>query len=187
MNTSLLHNRFRRGFLAGTLLLLVACTSTSVPAGIQAVSNFDLQRYLGRWFEIARLDHRFEKGMSDVSATYALQPNGSVSVTNRGYLAEQSKWREAIGKAVLTGSPTTASLKVSFFGPFYGGYHVVALDPEYQWALVIGPDLSYCWILARSKQVSAAQRANILEKARAFGVNTDALIWVTQTRQDPAH
>jgi apolipoprotein D and lipocalin family protein len=124
--------------------------------------------------------------MHNVSATYIAQPDGSVRVVNRGHIASTDTWKQAVGKALFTGAPTTGSLKVSFFGPFYGGYHVTALDPQYRWALVVGPDLSYCWILARDKQLSADQRAAIIDKARSIGVNTDALIWVAHDRQDPA-
>ena len=166
---------------------LAACAPTTPPLGIQAVKPFDLARYQGRWYELARLDHRFERGMTDVSATYNAQPDGSVRVLNRGYDTGKGEWREALGKALFTGAPDTASLKVSFFGPFYGGYHVAALDADYGWALVVGPDLDYCWVLARDKQLEPALRDAITARAKALGVNTSALIWVTHQRQDPAH
>ena len=167
--------------------VMAGCANTSPPPGVEAVSPFDLQRYQGRWYELARLDHSFERGMTDVSATYTPQADGSVRVVNRGFAAASGQWREAVGKALFTGAPTTGSLKVSFFGPFYGGYHVAALDPDYRWALVLGPDASYCWILARDKQLDAAQRDAIVARAQALGVDTHALIWVTHKRQDPAH
>ena len=166
---------------------MAGCANTSPPPGVEAVTSFDLQRYQGRWYELARLDHSFERGMTDVSATYTPQADGSVRVVNRGFAAASGQWREAIGRALFTGAPTTGSLKVSFFGPFYGGYHVAALDPDYRWALVLGPDTSYCWILARDKQLDAAQRDAIVARAQALGVDTHALIWVTHKRQDPAH
>ena len=105
--------------------VLAGCSNTSPPPGVVAVKPFDLQRYQGRWYELARLDHAFERDMTDVSATYTPQPDGSVRVVNRGFDTGQDKWREAIGKAFFTGAPTTGSLKVSFFGPFYGGYHAM--------------------------------------------------------------
>ena len=166
---------------------MAGCANTSPPPGVEAVTPFDLQRYQGRWYELARLDHSFERGMTDVSATYTPQADGSVRVVNRGFAAASGQWREAVGKALFTSAPTTGSLKVSFFGPFYGGYHVAALDPDYRWALVLGPDTSYCWILARDKQLDAAQRDAIVARAQALGVDTHALIWVTHKRQDPAH
>ncbi len=172
--------------VAGTGLLLAGCANTRPPPGVAAVSPFDVQRYTGRWYELARLDHAFERGMTDVSASYTSQADGSVRVVNRGYAPATGQWREAVGKALFTGARTTGSLKVSFFGPFYGGYHVVALDPGYRWALVLGPDTGYAWILARDKQLPAAQREDIVARVRALGVDTSALIWVAHERHDPS-
>lgn len=116
-------------------LLSLSC-SVSPPAGVKPVDHFTVDRYLGTWYEIARLDHTFERGLSHVTARYALQPDGSLQVINTGYSAAKQRWRHSIGKARFLGSPQTASLKVSFFGPFYGGYHVIALDEDYRYALV---------------------------------------------------
>ena len=171
-----LSRRQRLGLLAllvvGTGLLIAGCASTRPPPGVTAVTPFDVQRYAGRWYELARLDHAFERGMTDVTATYTAQADGSVRVVNRGYASATGQWREAVGKALFTGAPTTGSLKVSFFGPFYGGYQVAALDPDYRWALVLGPEPNYCWILARDKQLPAAQRDAIVARAQALGVDT---------------
>jgi len=164
----------------GALWGLGGC-STAPPPGAVAVSPFDVSRYLGDWFEIARLDHRFERGLSRVSANYALQGDGSVAVTNRGFDAAKGTWQEAKGRAMFTGRPDTASLKVSFFGPFYGGYHVIALDPGYRWAMVVGPDTGYLWILARDRQLPADVRVRLVEQAARLGVDTKALIWVDQS------
>jgi apolipoprotein D and lipocalin family protein len=165
------------------LLLLAACTS--VPDGITPVSHFQLDRYLGKWYEIARLDHSFERGLSDVSAEYRLQADGSVEVINRGYNAEKSAWKEAVGKAQFIGDPTLGSLKVSFFGPFYGGYHVAALDErDYRWSLVVGPSRDYLWILARERHLPADVRQQLLEKASQLGFDISKLIWVSQDRPD---
>lgn len=165
--------------------LVTGCASIGPPPGVTPVAPFDFSRYQGRWYEIARLDHRFERGMTDVSAVYSNQPDGSVRVVNRGFDPSTGQWREAVGEALFSGMPTTGSLKVSFFGPFYGGYHVVALDPAYRWALVLGPDRSYCWILARDKQLDPGQREVITTQAKALGIDTTALIWVAHERQDP--
>lgn len=165
--------------------LLAGCGSSNPPPGITAVTPFDLQRYQGSWYELARLDHRFERGLTDVSAAYSPQPDGSVRVVNRGFDPSTGQWREAVGKALFTGLPTTGSLKVSFFGPFYGGYHVAALDADYRWALVVGPDRSYCWILARDKRLDPAWREAITARAKALGIDTSALLWVPHERQDP--
>ena len=163
---------------------LGAC-STAPPEGVTPVRPFDLSRYEGKWYELARLDHSFERGMSDVSATYRAQADGSVEVINRGYDSARGEWRQAVGRALFTGDPNTASLKVSFFGPFYGGYHVVALDQQnYRWAMVAGPDRDYLWILARDRQLPASVRDDLLAQARKLGFAVDKLIWVAQTRGD---
>ncbi|QLQ25967.1 MAG: lipocalin family protein [Dechloromonas sp.] len=165
-------------------LTLAAC-STAPPEGVRPVTAFDINRYLGQWYEIARLDHSFERGMSDVSATYQLQDDGSVKVINRGYDTQRRAWKEAVGRALFTGNPGTGSLKVSFFGPFYGGYHVIALDQEnYRWSLVAGPDRDYLWILARDRTLPAEVREQLVAQAQALGFATDQLIWVDQTRTE---
>ena len=175
---------FRSTFFALLLALLLSACSTSVPSGLHPVTPFELNRYLGQWYEIARLDHSFERGMSDVNATYQLLDDGSVKVINRGYNTQRQAWKEAIGRALFIGDPATASLKVSFFGPFYGGYHVIALDPDYRWSLVAGPDRDYLWILARDKTLPVEVREQLLSQAKALGFATDKLIWVEQTRSD---
>ena len=167
-----------------TLAGLSAC-STTPPDGMTAVTPFEIQRYVGKWYEIARLDHSFERGLSDVSATYRQQDDGSVEVLNRGFDSKHGEWRQAVGRAVFTGEPTRASLKVSFFGPFYGGYHVVALDQkQYRWAMVVGPDRDYLWILARDKQLPPGVREELLRQAGDQGIDVQKLIWVGQTRDD---
>lgn len=179
-------NRVSRGtFSAFAAFLMAACTS--VPEGVTPVSPFAIERYLGQWYEIARLDHSFERGLTDVSAEYRLAQDGTVEVINRGYDPAKGKWREAVGKAEFIGAPTTASLKVSFFGPFYGGYHVAELDREhYRWALVVGPDTDYLWILSRDKTLAPEVRDRLVRRAQALGFDTQSLIWVEHTRRDPA-
>jgi len=175
----------RSGILALLLALTLAACATAPPDGVRPVTAFDLNRYLGQWHEIARLDHSFERGMRDVSATYSLQEDGSVKVVNRGYDTQRQAWKEAVGRAVFLGDSSTASLKVSFFGPFYGGYHVIALDQQhYRWSLVAGPDRDYLWILARDKTLSADVRERLLGEARALGFATEKLIWVEHGRSD---
>lgn len=166
--------------LLASTLLLAAC-STLPPPGIQPVSGFELTRYSGQWHEIARLDNRFERGLSQVSATYSLNADGSIKVVNRGYDQASASWKEAQGRALFNGDSHVASLKVSFFGPFYGGYHVVALDPDYQWAMVAGNDRDYLWILARDKQLPQTVTQPLLRQAASLGFDTASLIWVKQS------
>ena len=118
-------------------------TKRTIPEGAHAVTPFDADKYLGTWYEIARFDFKFEKGLSKTTANYSLNDDGSIHVINRGYDAKKGKWKESVGKAVFVEEPDVAMLKVSFFGPFYSGYNVAALDPDYKYALVIGRNLDY--------------------------------------------
>ncbi|MEZ4483206.1 MAG: lipocalin family protein [Syntrophotaleaceae bacterium] len=166
------------------LLLLPGCGG--IPEGITPITNFELHRYLGQWYEVARLDHSFERGLSNVTASYNLRTDGGVEVINRGYNLEKQSWREARGKAYFVREPTVGQLKVSFFGPFYGGYNIIALDQrDYSYALVCGPNLRYLWILARTPRLSPAALQMLLAKARQLGFATDELIYPKHDRIPP--
>jgi len=141
---------------------------------------FELSKYLGTWYEIARLDHSFERGLSNVTAEYSLRKDGGVRVINRGYSAEEGKWEQAEGKAYFVEDSDTGHLKVSFFGPFYGAYVVFNLDEDYQQSFVSGPDRSYLWFLSRTPTVSEADKQRFIQAARAKGFDTDELIFVEQ-------
>lgn len=161
------------------LLLLTACLG--MPDGVQPVSGFEIDRYLGTWYEIARLDHSFERGLTRVTAEYSLRDDGGVRVVNRGYHAESGEWREAIGKAYFVEGESVGYLKVSFFGPFYGAYVVFELDRDgYGYSFVSGPDTSYLWLLSRTPAVPAEVVDLFLERAGALGFATDELIFVDQ-------
>jgi apolipoprotein D and lipocalin family protein len=162
------------------VVLLAACAQ--IPDGVQAVQGFDSDRYLGTWYEIARLDHRFERGLEDVSATYSARADGGIDVLNRGYDVARGEWREIRGRAKFAGPPDTASLGVSFFGPFYGGYNVVDLDPGYQIALVAGPSRSYLWILARRPDPPREEVERLVRRAAELGFNTQSLVHVPHGR-----
>lgn len=158
-------------------LLLAGCAG--MPENVRPVDNFRLDDYLGKWYEIARLDHSFERGLSRVSAEYTLRDDGGVKVVNRGYSAKEGKWKDVEGKAFFVQNPDQGYLKVSFFGPFYGSYIVFELDHEqYQYALVSGPNTSYLWILARTPKLSDDIRDELVKKAAARGFDTNALIFV---------
>lgn len=160
------------------VLLLTGCTSA--PKGIEPVQEFELSKYLGTWYEIARLDHSFERGLSNVTAEYSLREDGGVRVINRGYSAEEGEWEQAVGKAYFVEDSDTGHLKVSFFGPFYGAYVVFNLDEDYQQSFVSGPDRSYLWFLSRTPTVSEADKQRFIQAARAKGFDTDELIFVEQ-------
>ena len=171
------------------LLLLTALVSgcTGIPQGVEPVRPFDVQRYKGEWFEIMRLDHSFERGLTNVTATYTLRDDGSVGVLNKGFDRKNCRWKEADGRAVFQGDRDTASLAVTFFWPFAGGYHVFALDQQdYGWALISGPSRSYLWILARRRDLSADIRNRLVDRARGLGFPVDDLILVDHAKPDCA-
>jgi len=177
---------FVRPLMAVILAGMLAACSTSVPDGLTVVEDFDINRYTGRWYEIARLDHRFERGLSNVTAEYALQDDNSVSVLNRGYNDDDQQWEDAEGRAKFVGDTDQGSLKVSFFGPFYGGYHIIALDHDhYQWAMISGPTRDYLWILAREPVLEARVYDALLAQAGASGFPLEELIEVDQQRHLP--
>ena len=164
--------------ILGTFLL-AGCTAT--PQGVSPVANFEVDRYLGTWYEIARLDHRFERGLSQVSATYSKRSDGGIDVLNRGLDSRTGKWKEAQGRAYFIDEPDVARLKVTFFWPFYGGYNVIALDREnYAYALVCGPSRSYLWILARTRQLDDAIVQQLIATAGKLDFDTSQLIFVDQ-------
>jgi apolipoprotein D and lipocalin family protein len=158
------------------LALFTSCSS--VPKGVTAVTPFDKERYLGKWYEIARFDFRFERGLNNTTAEYSLNSNGTIKVVNRGYDYEKNRWKESVGKAKFVGDEKVAMLKVSFFGPFYGGYNVMAIDPEYKYALVAGSDVDYLWILSREKTIPAEIKSLYLEKAEKLGFKVSKLLWI---------
>ncbi|PZR38534.1 MAG: lipocalin [Azospira oryzae] len=177
----------KKKYLMGTVAIaawaafaLNSCST--IPKGAVAVKPFNTAKYLGKWYEIARFDYRFEKNLNNVTATYSLNQDGSIHVDNRGYDFKKGKWKESIGKAKPAGDPNEAKLKVSFFGPFYAGYNVIAIDADYQYALVAGKNLDYLWLLSREKTLPENIKHNYLMKARALGYTTDELIWVEQDK-----
>jgi apolipoprotein D and lipocalin family protein len=160
--------------------LLAGCAQ--IPDGVEAIDGFDAERYLGTWYEIARLDHRFERGLDNITATYTARDDGGIDVLNRGFDRERGEWQEARGRAKFVGERDRAMLKVSFFGPFYGGYNVVDLDPDYQLALVAGPNRDYLWILSRNPQPPRDAVERVVQRAKDLGFDTDALIYVRHDR-----
>lgn len=155
---------------------LIGCTS--IPEGVQPISNFDVNKYQGKWYEIARLDHSFERGLEEITAQYKIKDNGDVEVLNKGFSVEKNKWLSATGTAKFVGEPGLAHLKVSFFGPFYGSYIVFELDEHYQYAFVAGPDHSYLWLLSRSKTLPSNVIDKFVARSTELGFDTSKLIYV---------
>ncbi len=164
-----------------SLAVLNACSS-KIPEGATAVRPFDVKRYTGKWYEIARLDFKHEKGLSNTTADYSLNQDGTIRVINRGYDTRKGTWDEASGKAKFADSPDEGKLKVSFFGPFYSGYNVVELDPDYRYAMVAGESLKYLWFLSRDTTLPEDVKEKYLRQAKALGYDTDELVWVRHDR-----
>lgn len=168
-----------------TLLLLTASAAGSLLYNIlkpikstaPVIQNFELNKYLGQWFEIARLDFYWEKNLKNVVAKYCLNDNGTIKVVNQGQQLQTDKIKTSIGKAKLAKKANFGALKVSFFGPFYSGYNIIHIDDNYQYALVFGENLDYMWILSRTKEIPTAIKNKYLDCAKKSGYATDQLVW----------
>lgn len=172
----------RRALFAVPALAALAACASGPPQGTVPV-RFDAERYLGTWHEIARLDQSFQRGLEQVTATYSRNPDGTIRVVNRGVRSATGEAREATARARFLEGPEVASLAVSFFWPFEGGYHVIRLAPDYSIALVTSNDRSFLWLLARSPTLPEPVVREWLDFARAQGFAVDAMI---RTRPAPA-
>lgn len=163
------------------ILTLTSCST--IPQNAVAVKPFNIEKYLGKWYEIARLDFKFEKDLNNTTAEYSLREDGKIKVENKGYNTKKEKWSQAIGKAKFVGNENVAMLKVSFFGPFYSGYNVIAIDDNYKYALVAGKNKKYLWILSRETTIPENIKQNYLKIAQDIGYNTNDLLWVIHDKQ----
>lgn len=154
---------------------LFSCAT--IPKGAEAVKPFDKERYLGKWYEIARKDFKHERNLSNTTAEYSLNDDGTIKVDNQGYNVKKNEWTQAIGKAKFVGDENVAMLKVTFFGPFYTGYNVIAIDDDYRYALVAGKNHKYLWILSREKTIPEDVKNNYLKIAQEVGYDTSDLVW----------
>lgn len=161
--------------IAASVYIFLACGSTG-NVDNSTVSSVDLHKYMGKWYEIARLDHRFERGMTHCTATYSILKNGKVKVVNEG--KKDGKWRVSEGKAKTTKEPGV--LRVSFFGPFYSDYRILMLGDDYSYALVGGDSGNYLWLLSRTPQLEQGVIDRVIEEANYRGYETHKLIWVDQ-------
>lgn len=146
----------------------------------EIVQNFDVKKYAGKWYEIARLDFKWEEGLSKVTAEYTFNEDGSIKVDNKGFHTKDNEWRQSIGKAKFVNEANEGALKVSFFGPFYSGYNVVKIDYDYKYALVFGESLDNMWILSREKSVPEEIKNDYLDFAQKSGYKIDELVWTVQ-------
>ncbi|MDQ8185338.1 lipocalin family protein [Pelagicoccus sp. SDUM812002] len=177
----------RIAFLLVWLFAAPLASAKTPPEGVVPVDNFNLERYLGLWYEVARTDNRFERGLDSVTAEYTLKEDGSITVFNRGWDEKKQKWDEVNGRGYKIGDPDKGTMKVTFFWPFYAGYHVFELDHEgYQYALVSGDNHSYMWILARTPQLPQGTLDMLLKEAEEAGFDTDELVWLDHQTVHPS-
>jgi apolipoprotein D and lipocalin family protein len=172
------------GLIVGLLAANLVSNSRTIPKSVSAVESFDSRRYAGKWFEIARLENRFERNLNNTSGTYSLNEDGTIKVVNRGYNYKSGEWKEITGKARFVSSSDEAKLQVSFFGPFYSGYNVIALDPNYEYALVAGKNRQFLWLLSREKTMPEQVRNEYLRKAESLGFRTSELVWVKHDMEE---
>jgi len=165
------------------IIMLGFNSCVSIPKGAVAVKPFSKEKYLGKWYEIARLDFKYERNLNNTTAEYSLNDNGTIKVDNKGYHIQKKKWVQAIGKAKFVGEENNAMLKVSFFGPFYSGYNVIAIDHDYKYALVAGASLKYLWILSRETYIPNNIKDQYLKIAEGIGYHTNDLLWIKHDKQ----
>ncbi len=183
-----MENKTKNLLLGGTLItagavgtLMAMNAMKTIPKGVVPVKPFDINKFMGKWYEIARLDYRFERNMNNTTAEYSMNNDGSVKVVNSGYNYDKGKFEDVTGKAVFAASPDEGALKVSFFGPFYTGYNVIAIDPNYKYALVAGKNRHYLWLLSRAKTMPEEIKHSYLQIASGLGFDVSKLIWVEHT------
>ncbi|RAJ06766.1 apolipoprotein D and lipocalin family protein [Chitinophaga skermanii] len=177
MNKKLIFAGAAAAIAATAAYLYTRAGKVSMPKGAEAVKDFEVEKYLGTWYEIARLDYKFERNLSNVTAHYSLDEKGQVVVDNKGFNYKKGKWLESVGKAKFVGDPHEARLKVSFWGPIWNGYNVIAIDADYQHALVVGDDKNYMWILSRNKRIPKHVKQSFLLKASSLGYDVNDLTW----------
>ncbi|RYD96566.1 MAG: hypothetical protein EOP54_13425 [Sphingobacteriales bacterium] len=173
------------GIALGIAATALLSNCASIPKKARAVQNFDANKYLGTWYEIARFDYRFEKNMDNVSAQYSLKDKGNIKVFNSGHDYKKNTWKSSTGVAKFRINKRVGALKVSFFKPFYAGYNVVAIDEDYQYALVAGRNLKYLWLLSRKKTIPESVKQNYIKLAEEIGYDTSKLIWVKHDKENP--
>lgn len=190
----LVQNRMQLNKAKRKLLLITFAVSTffvthfatAEEPELEVVQDFDLSRYTGLWYELARLENFFERDLVAVTAEYQKNEDGTIRVINRGYHPKKQKWKQSTASARKIGDPNEGLLKVTFFWPFSSGYYILDLDTEnYDWALVTGDKRDYLWILSRKTSLPQETLDRLLQKAESLGFPTDELVWVDQTLNSP--
>ena len=169
--------------LLNVVIIMSIFSCASIQKGATAVKPFNKDKYLGMWYEIARIDFRFERNLNNTTAEYSLNDNGTIKVDNQGYNTIKEEWTQAIGKAKFVGEENIAMLKVSFFGPFYSGYNVIAIDNDYKYAMITGKNLKYLWILSRETEIPLEIKDKYLKIATEIGYDITDLNWIEHNPQ----
>ncbi len=165
---------------AAVSFFMLSLHSCATANKITPINSIETERYLGIWYEIARMDFFFERNLNKTTAEYRSNEKNYIEVINRGYNYKTNKWEKAEGKARFRSDKTNGELKVSFFGPFYGEYNIIKLDNDYKYALIAGKNTKYLWILSREKTIPDEIKEKYLQTAQKAGYDTDKLIWVQQ-------
>ena len=167
------------------LLSLALCGMCSAAIGQDidnsTITSLDLDRYLGKWYEVARYDHSFERDLVGCTTEYSMRDDGKIKVINSGYLKTlDGTYKESVGKAKAKRNGTAGQLQVSFFGPFYGDYYILDLAPDYSYSVVGSSSPKYLWILSRTPQLAPEVKSKILRNLQQRGYDTGKLLWVKQ-------
>ena len=167
-------------FIASTSYLMFG--KLGIPEGLTAVKPFDINKFSGTWYEVARLDHGFEKGLSHVTAQYTVGPEGKgIKVLNKAFNAKSGHWESSMAKVAFIDQPDEGRLKVSFFGPFYGSYNIIDLDQkDYSYAMVTGPGKQFFWILSRKPSLDNKVMQGLIQKAIGMGFKLEKIVYVDQ-------
>lgn len=161
-------------------IIMSTINSCKTTNELSTVKEVDINKYLGTWYEIARLPNSFEKDMKCVTATYSLKKNGKIKVLNKGFKITKNKYSSANGTAWTPNLDFPGQLKVSFFWPFSGNYYIIALDKNYQYALVGDPSRKYLWVLSRTSILNQKTYEMLVKLAKDKGFNTDNLLKISQ-------
>ncbi len=168
-----------RRVLALTILILFVNACVKVPEWVTPVKNFKVKRFMGTWYEIVRLDHRFERGMNSVTANYSLDPDGGIKIQNSGYMVRWKEWRYREARASFVDQTNIGLLKVAYTRPLYFPYVIFKLDPDYEYAFVCGKDRSLLWLLSRTEYVDQDVIDDFVAEAKKLGFDTSKLIFVS--------
>jgi len=179
----------KKKLLLGTTIamgaIMIVRSLKNMPKKAEPVKDFDLYDFLGNWYEIARLDNRFEHQLDNVMTNYSVKKNGNIRIINSGFNTIEKQWEEVEGVGKFRGSEQVGALKVRFAVPFYEGYNIIAIDEHYNHALIAGRNLNYLWILSREKDLPPAIKEKYMKLSELIGYNVSKLVWTIHDLENP--